>query len=74
VPGEAQAVAVNNGDRTFGQAVEIWQGGNGSSGTSMSADPLVDMNGDGKADLLLTGGADGVPVIVLLNKANHFSW
>jgi hypothetical protein len=74
VPGTAQAVSVNNGDRTFAQAVEIWQGGNASGGVSMSADPLVDMNGDGKADLLLTAGAGGVPVIVLLNLANHFSW
>jgi hypothetical protein len=75
VPGALQAVAVNNGDRTFAQAVLIWQAGNQNASTSQNANPLVDMNGDGNADLVLAnGGVGGVPGIVLLNQANHFSW
>ncbi len=70
----SEAIAINNGNRTFGQPVPIFFGGTQTFGTGgAGANPLADMNGDGKADLILQNQGSS-PEIVLLNQTGHFSW
>ena len=67
------AVAVNGANRTFAQPVGLWELNAGSASPTMNANLLVDVNGDGKSDVVAGGGFGG-PTLVLVNLSNHFSW
>jgi hypothetical protein len=70
----SNAVLVNSGSRTFAPSMILWTGlGNSAeAGFSGGSQPLVDMNGDGIADLVETGSAP--PPVALINLEDHFTW
>ncbi len=73
--GDALQIEVNNGDRTFAAPKLLWTGASGGTAQTGAGNPntLVDLNGDGKADLVNLNGLTA-PTVFLLNQTGHFSW
>jgi hypothetical protein len=68
-PGGYPAIAVNAGNRTFAAPLALWSEtyNGGTTGPSL----LIDVNGDGVADVV---SDVRYPTVVLVNQRNYFSW